>query len=197
MSWRVEGTDILGGPIGIQTAKTIANRIYKHGYKPIKRGEYYHTIFLAMPDMLMNPYKAFFIEGGAGIEGKPPIEYTTGEKLWKAAGFTPTREAEAWKTQEIAREARQRRLEKIAGFAERYLQAKKRRKLSDIQDIRKDLRQYNAEERKKGKEGLIISWKNDIIRSASRREKAREKGYEERLPKYMRKYQEEIKKAYR
>ncbi|MBU2177651.1 MAG: PLxRFG domain-containing protein, partial [Gammaproteobacteria bacterium] len=102
MSWRVEGTDILGAPIGYQTAKQIYRKITKHALGPILRGEEWHTIAMAMPDMIANPYKAFVAEGGTGIEGKPPIKYTPGERGWKATGFTPTRESETRAAQDIA-----------------------------------------------------------------------------------------------
>jgi len=145
-----------------------------------------------MPDMLMNPYKAYWAEQGTGIEGKPPIKYTENEKVVKAMGFTPTREAETYKAQEIAREKRQQRLDKVTSFAERYLQAKKRKDTDAIRQIRKDLKAWNRKQHGLGREGLPIRWKKDVLKSASRRKKARSKGYEDRMPKYMRKFQKEV-----
>ncbi len=200
MSWKVEGTDIGITPIGIKTAQTIARKVYYQGYKPIERGEAWHTLFMVMPDMLSNPYKAFFAEGaGTGIEGKPLIEYTPGEKALKATGFSPTRESETRKVQELAREKRDARIERLGSFAERYIVALKEKDLAkrsdEIKAINQEVTEYNQDEIAKGREGLPIGSK-EIEGLIKRRKEAREKGYEERMPKYMRPYQSEMGKTF-
>jgi len=195
MSWRVEGTDILGAPIGFQTARTIYNRAVKRGYKPIKRGDYWQGIFMMAPDMLMNPYRAFFAEQGSGIEGLPPIEYTTGESIWKAMGFTPTREAETWKAQSLSWEKRGDRIDKLQHWADLYAKYKEERDLKRMSRLRKKVNEYNVAERQKGNAGVPIEWE-EVRKAAKRREEARSKGYAERLPKYMRPYAGEIRESF-
>lgn len=191
-SYAVEGTDIFGAPIGYQTLKNIGRKVYYHAYLPLKRGDEWHTLLMAAPDMIANPYKAFIAPGGTGIEGKPVVEYKPGERIKKALGFIPTREAETRKSREIATRKKEQRLDRITTFAERYIKASKARDYAKIREIQNDVREYNSKEREKGIEGLPLDWKKDIIQSAKRRKKAREKGYEERLPKYMRRYQESV-----
>ena len=62
-------------------------------------------------------------------------------------------------------------------------------------DTEIQIKEYNTEERAKGREGLPITWK-DIISSAKQRKKARGKAYDERLPKYMRPFQKEVGKSF-
>jgi len=194
MSWRIEGTDILGAPIGFQTAKTIVKR-FERGYKALKREDYVDAFFSATPDFLLNPYKAIMAEQGTGIEGKPPIKYTPGEAAWKAMGFTPTRESETWRAQEISRDKRQQRLDKIEYFAEKLVQANKKLDTKAQQELRKDVKEYTEKEQKKGDSGVIFGW-GDVVESAKRRTDIREKGYDERLPKYMRKYQDVVRESF-
>jgi len=193
LSWKVEGTDILGAPIGFQTLKTIYKKIYYQAYKPLKRGDEWHTLFMAAPDMIANPYKAFFAEGGTGKEGKPPIEYETNERIWKALGFTPTRESETRKTQDIARKTYEGRLEKLERFAERYNTAKKNMNSSAMSTLQTDVYEYNQKQRKQT--GITISWA-DVKKSAKQRMTERVKGYQERLPKYMAPFQREVAGAF-
>ena len=189
LSWRIQGTDIIDLPVGFQTGKTIYKRV-QGGYKLIKRGDVAAGIFMAMPDMIRNPYIAFGLEGGTGIEGTPPIEYTPGEKVYKALGFTPTREAETRSAQELATREQKRRAEKIADFAELFIHAKTQ---EDRQAVLADLATYNAEQKKDG--GVMITGK--ALRSAIlRRQKNRAKAYAERKPKYMRQFQQDIGEAY-
>jgi len=197
MSWRVEGTDILGAPIGFQTARSIFYYKPRTALRQLKRGEAWHTLFFMMPDMVANPYKAIvgYQGEGTGIEGKAPIKYTGSEAAWKALGFSPTRESEVRQVQDIARAKREERLDKLENFAEKYLQALKRKEPRRMGTLRKEIMEYNTEERSKGREGLPILWK-DIMTSAKQRKKAREKGYEERLPKYMRPFQKEVGQAF-
>ena len=196
MSWRVEGTDILGAPIGFQTAKTIGKR-FERGYKALKREDYLDAFFMATPDFLLNPYKALMADQGSGIEGKPPIEYTPGEKAWKALGFTPTRESETWKAAEIARRKKEDRLDKLESFAERYIRIAKvedpKKKRKDYDALVKDYLGYYNAQAKKGY--ALMSWEN-VVESAKRRYKMREKGYETRLPKYMWPYQSQVRESF-
>ena len=191
MSWRVEGTDIFGAPIGFQTAKQIYRKARYHAIEPVLRGEEWHTLLMAMPDMIANPYKAFIAEGGTGIEGRPPIEYTGRERAWKAMGFTPTRESETRTAQHIAWEKREQRLDKIRGWADKWLKADQAEKAA----LRKEIIAEYKKEKAKGKQGVPITVRN-VIDSAKRRKKAREKGYEERLPKYMRPFQRDTGRAF-
>jgi hypothetical protein len=195
MSWRVEGTDILGAPIGFQTMQTIYRRAIKRGFVPISRGDYAQGLFMMMPDFLMNPYRAFFAEGGTGIEGLPPIEYTPGESVWKAMGFTPTRETETWASQRIAGEKRSERLDDMRQFADRYNKALEGKDMKSMAKLRKEVNEYNITERSKGIEGIMIPW-DDVRKSAKRRREAKEKGYPERMPKYMRPFQKELSKTF-
>ena len=196
LSWRVEGTDILGAPIGIQTAQTIYRRV-GNAWKEIKRGEELHALFMALPDLVRNPYLAFSeTMAGTGIEGRPPVKYEGMEKAWKAGGFTPTRESEARAAQDISRRKREGRLEAIENFAEKYIIAQRKNDEKALEAVRQEVREYNEDERAKGDEGLIITWQKDIIPSAKRRRTVREKGYAQRLPKYMRRYQGKTEEAF-
>ena len=60
--------------------------------------------------------------------------------------------------------------------------------------LAEEVREHNREEKKKGEDGLPIKWK-EISATAKRRKEYREKGYQERLPKYMRPYQKATRKA--
>jgi len=192
-SYAVEGTDIFGAPIGYQTLKSIGRKVYYHAYKPLKRGDEWHTLAMAAPDMIANLYKAFIAPGGTGIEGKPVIEYEPGERARKALGFVPTREAETRKAQEIGWRKKEDRLDKITGFAERYLKASRKGDYKSLNTIRNDVREWNAHQRKElGRSAVLIDWRKDVLASAKRRKKARGKPYEERLPQYMRPFQREI-----
>lgn len=192
MSWKVEGTSIGLTPIGIQTARQMARKFWYHGMKPILRGEAWHTIFMAGPDFVSNPYKALVAKGGSGIEGRPVVEYKGAEeKAWKAMGFSPTRESETRQIQQLAMRKRDKRLETIGGLAEKLAVARKLGDYNDIMKVWDELNRYNTKEREKGKEGLTIT-REDIIRSEKRKRESREKGYSERLPEYMRGFQKEL-----
>ncbi|MFP4087535.1 MAG: hypothetical protein ACLFUL_12170, partial [Desulfobacteraceae bacterium] len=198
MSWRIEGTDILGAPIGFQTAQTIWRR-GERGYESLKRGDYLDALFFAAPDMAMNPYKALFSERqGTGIKGRSPIKYTKGEKVWKAMGFTPTRESETWKAQDIARRKREQRLDKLEEFAEKYIKIAEIKsgaeKLKAYARFMKEVKEYQKEQAEK--DGYVMLTDEDIAQSAMRRYKMRNKGYELRLPKYMWPYQAKVRKAF-
>jgi len=123
-----------------------------------------------------------------------PIKYTKGEALTKALSFTPTREAEAWKAGEVTRNAREKRLENLAGFAERYLVARKDKNRADVIELRHDLQKYNTRQKKKGRKSLRISWK-DVMQSVKTRRKYRGKAYREHTPKYMRRYQKKVEET--
>ena len=56
--------------------------------------------------------------------------------------------------------------------------------------LQRDWQEYNRKERKKGKSGVLIAW-TDITKSARLRTRSRGKGYVERVPKYLRRYQEQ------
>jgi hypothetical protein len=195
LSWRVEGTDILGAPIGLQTARQIFYYKPRTALKQLQRGEGWHTLFFMLPDMLANPYKAFFVEGGTGIEGHPPIEYTTPEKVIRGMGFSPTREGEVRKAQEISKRKHELRLNKLEHFAERLIQAQKKPDRRDLVDLLHDVKEYNKQESAKKREGLPIPW-NDIVKSAKQRKKGREKAFNQRLPKYMRPFQKEVGESF-
>lgn len=195
MSWRIQGTDIFGTPLGLETAKTILRR-WRFGKKLWQQGDLQSALFMAAPDFLMNPYKAIvgYKEGGER-EGVPPIKYTKSEAAWKALGFTPTREVEAFKIVSLAKEKRKRRLEKLETFAERYIQAIRKRDFNAFYKLKQDVLEDYRKERAKGAEGAPITWE-DIKKSAKIRMKFRKKGYMERVPKYMLPYEKAIAKSY-
>jgi hypothetical protein len=190
MSWRVQGTDALGIPIGFQILgmgkRRAARAIKLHG-----QGEDLDAVFHMMPDMIRNPYRAVvgYREGGTG-RGKPPIKYTGKEAVIKGFGFTPTREAETFKTEEVVRRRKEVRSAKLEDFAERYLISRKSGNIEARNQLKKEVRQYNIRQRKKGKSGVKILWK-DVLISAKRRLKSRRKGYGKQHPRYMKKFQEE------
>ena len=191
MSWRVQGTDALGIPIGFQIGQMLLKR-GQNAWKLHGQGEDLDALFQLMPDMFRNPYKAVvgFREGGTR-KGVPPIKYTPYEASTKALGFTPTREAEAFKSQEVVRNQKLARSKKLENFAERYLIAKKKYDFSEIRAIKKEVFDYNARQRKEG--GVILPWA-DVKASAKARDKSRSKGFGEDQPKYMRKFQKETQK---
>lgn len=191
MSWRIEGTDVFGLPVGFQIA-TMAKKRAEKAHKLWGQGEYLDAVFHLTPDMIRNPYRAVvgFAEGGERT-GVPPIKYTAYEALTKGLGFTPTREAETYKAGEVTRKARQFRLDNLENFAERYLIARKKKDKDAVIELREDLREYNQRQKKKGQKSLRISWK-DVTKSAKTRRRSRRKGYREHVPKYMRRYQRRV-----
>jgi hypothetical protein len=194
MSWRVQGTDALGIPIGFQIAG-MGKRRLKRAWKLHGQGEDLDAIFHLMPDMIRNPFRAVvgLQEGGEG-RGKPPIKYTAREAVVKGLGFTPTREAETFKTEEVIRRRKEIRSRKLEDFAERYLIARKKGDIEARKRLRKDIRAYNVRQRQKGASGVKILWKT-VVDSAKRRLKTRTKGYGAQHPRYMRKFQKETQRS--
>jgi hypothetical protein len=192
MSWRVQGTDALGMPIGFQIAEMFKKR-GETAWKLHGQGEDLEALFHLMPDMIRNPYRAVvgFKEGGER-KGVPPIKYTATEAVTKALGYTPTREAETFKAGSVARKERLNRLEKLENFAERLNIARKKKDKKAIAEIKKDRQEYNKTQKKRG---APIITALDIFQSAQRRRKARLKGYGEDLPRYMRRYHRETKES--
>jgi hypothetical protein len=84
------------------------------------------------------------------------------------------------------------RLQKLENFAERYLIAKRKEGPGGLRKLRKEVFAYNKEQRKKG--GITVGW-DDVKGSAKRRKKARDKGYGENVPKYMRKYRKKTRES--
>ncbi|MFW5931113.1 MAG: PLxRFG domain-containing protein, partial [Desulfosalsimonas sp.] len=192
-SFRVQGTDVFGAPIGFQ----IAGQLKRRAQTAAERWgqyEYGGAIFHLMPDFIRNPYRAYlgYTEGGER-EGAPPIKYGAGEAAWRALGFSPTRESETYEATGAARKQYYRRLDKLENYAERYIAYQ--HNPAEINRLRQEVRQYNIEQRKKGDRGLPIPWK-DVISSAKQRRTTRHKGYTERLPKYMEDYQKEVHQDY-
>jgi hypothetical protein len=58
-----------------------------------------------------------------------------------------------------------------------------------------EAKEFNDKQRKEGAGGLPVRW-SDILAAASRREKAKKKPFDERLPKYMRPFQKEVGGAF-
>jgi len=196
MSWKVEGTDIfMGPPAGFQVGRSIYRRVWERGIKPLSEGDYWHVLFMAMPDMVMNPYRAYFKEGGTGRAGAPVIEYTPEEKAVAALGFTPTREAETRKVQEIAKAKTEEHQKHIRDWADRINAARKDGDQSAARKVMDEARKYNEQQRRAGKGGLVVKWP-DILEAAKRRKTAREKQFDERLPKYMRPFQREAGRSF-
>ena len=192
-SWRVQGTDVLGMPIGWELIQTMARR-GKKAAQLWQEDEKWGAAFHLAPDMFRNPFQAVvgFKEGGER-RGVPPVKYTTGEAVTRGLGFTPTREAETYHAVQVTKEKREDRLETLEAFAERFIRARKEggekgKKLMGA--LQRDWQQYNRKERKKGKSGVLIAW-TDIMKSARLRTRSRGKGYVERVPKYLRRYQEQ------
>ena len=192
-SWRVQGTDVLGMPIGWELIQTMARR-RKKAAQLWQEDEKWGAVFHLAPDMARNPFQAVvgFKEGGER-RGVPPIRYSTGEAVTRGLGFTPTREAETYHAVQVTKEKREGRLETLEAFAERFIRARKEggekgRKLMGA--LQRDWQEYNRKERKKGKSGVLIAW-TDITKSARLRTRSRAKGYAERVPKYLKRYQEE------
>lgn len=194
MSWRVQGTDVIGMPIGFQIVGMGKKRL-ETAYKIWERGDETAAFFYLMPDMVRNPYRAVmgYREGGTRI-GVAPIKYTAGEAITKTLSFTPTREAEAWKASEVTRNARKLRLENLANYAERYLRARKDKDREAVIELRSDIREYNRRQKEKNRKSLRISWK-DVTTSAKQRRKYRGKSYREHTPKYMRRYQKRVEET--
>jgi len=191
MSWRVQGTDALGIPIGFQIAEMGKRRAQK-AHKLFGQGEYLDALFHLAPDMIRNPYRAYigFKEGGERV-GVPPIKYALGEAATKSLGFTPTREAETYKAISVTRKRRENRLEDLERFAERYLIARKRKDGAAIENLRAEVKKYNARLREKEQGDLAIKW-SDVVSSSRKRRRSREKVYAEHTPRYMKHYQKEV-----
>lgn len=196
MSWRLEGTDILGIPIGIEAGKTVYKR-GKKGVKLFREKDYWNAVFHFTPDMFYNPALAVlgYKEGGER-QGVPPIKYTKYEAITKFTGHTPTREAETYKAGGIARTDRKRHIDQVAAFSERYLYAQRKNSAKLMADLKRDWGLYNRKQRKMGDKGLPISWKKEVVAGAKRRRTTRAKGYFEKMPKYMGKRQRGLKKTF-
>ncbi len=194
MSWRVQGTDALGMPIGFQIIG-MGQRRAQRAMKLHGQGEDLDAVFHLMPDMVRNPYRAVvgFKEGGEA-RGKPPIKYSAGEAVVKGLGYTPTREAETFKTEEVVRGRERLRAQKLEDYAERFLIARKKGDIEARKLLKKEVRAYNVRQRKKGDLGVRIFWK-DVIGSAKRRLKTRNKGYGEQHPRRMRRFQKETQRS--
>jgi hypothetical protein len=192
MSWRVQGTDVVGLPIGFQLFGT-AKRRGKQAARLWGQGEYLDAIFHLTPDMVRNPYRAVigFTEGGTR-RGVPPIKYTTGEAITRGLGFSPTRESEAYKASELVTEKKRDRDKKLADFAERLMVARQKGRPGDIKELMRDVAEYNRKERSRGVRGVPIPWKT-INSSAKKRLKSKQTPYGENIPKYLRGYQRQIK----
>lgn len=196
MSWRVEGTDILGMPIGFQIMQ-MGQRRGAAAYRMWNQGERLDAFFHLMPDMIRNPYRAVvgFREGGTRRD-VPPIKYTPYEAVTKAFGFTPTRESEAYKASQLVRDKRTKRLEQVQTFAERFMRAKRSPdKARLLNELRADLRKYNKAEKAKGKAGVVIPFKT-IVDSAKRRLKTQNTAYGDNIPKYMDRFQRNVESTY-
>ena len=186
LSWRVEGTDILGLPVGASIAKQFYQKIGK-AQKAASEHDYSRALFTLAPDFVRNPYNAVagYLWGGTR-PGYPIIKYTPYEAATKALGFSPTREAEAQQLNRIFTEKKLERNKQLEVFAEDYLYAKNNRDYKAMSEVRKNVMDYNTKERAKGSEGLPI--KMDTVRqSAKTRDKARETPPLEHYPKYMKK----------
>jgi hypothetical protein len=194
MSYRIEGTDVFDIPVGFATMQTIYRRL-KKGYSFLEEGDIKGALFLAAPDMFKNPYEALRgMEEGGERRGLPPIKYTEGEAAWKAMGFTPTREAETYKAVELTQKKRERRLAKLESYAERYLIARKEGDREALSALRDEVVTARKEEIAKGRAGVPINWK-DVMKSAKLRGKAINKGYVEKVPKYMQRYQKQVQET--
>ena len=193
MSWRVQGTDVIGLPIGFQIVGMGKKRIEK-SRKLWGQGEELDSIFHLMPDMIRNPYRAVvgFKEGGER-PGRPPIKYTPYEALVKALSFTPVRESEAWKIGELTRKRRDSRLKKLDNLSNRFIIAIQEGDNKKRIAVLNDLAEYNKRQAKKGAEGVLLAPK-DLGRSVKLRLRFRAKGYKERFPRYMRPYYREMER---
>jgi hypothetical protein len=196
MSWRVQGTDVAGMPIGFQ----IGQMLWKRGqqaYKLHGQGEDLAAFFHVMPDMVRNPYRSVigFKEGGTR-KGVPAIKYTAWEATQKFLGYTLTREAEEYKIGGVSKKKQAIRNKKMGQFAEQYLMALKDNDSKKFLELKKDLQAWNKKERKKERGGVVIPWKA-VLRSAKQRKRSRDKGYTEDIPKYMEGYQREVREAYK
>jgi predicted double-glycine peptidase len=195
MSRAVEGTDIFGAPIGYEVAKSMKRKIWDYTMIPIvKRGDW-SALYHAAPDFVANPIKAFWGEKqGSGVEGNPPIKYTTSEKILKAGGFVPTRETETRNIRTLGMRKQQDRLDEVNKLAERYIQANKETDPAEKQRARAkiyaDMIKWNQSLSDRSKSLKLTS--KDYVTAAKRKETYRGKGYEERLPEYMDKYQQEL-----
>lgn len=195
MSWRIQGTDVLGVPIGFQVA-TMGKRRLEQTMDLWNQNEHLAAAFHLAPDMVRNPWKAYlgYTEGGER-RGVPPVKYTAGEAAWKALGFTPTREAEVYDIATQARTKREARLGKLEDFAEELIRAHKAKDLQAIGKLKADIQKYNKKEIEKGSLGVPIQWK-DIVASAKQRMRMRGKGFVETLPKYMQRFQKQQQENY-
>ena len=193
-SWRVQGTDVIGVPIGFQIMGMAKKRAEK-AQKLWKQDRMADAIFALMPDMFRNPYAAAMgYYEGAQKEGRAPIKYTVGETITKGLGFTPTREAEAFKVGEVVNKKKAMRQGKINDWSERYLVASTKKDARALDKIRMELVEFNKVQKEKKAFGITIGM-SDIIQSAQRKKKTREKGYLERRPEYMGGYQKGAEKA--
>ncbi len=191
-SWRVQGTDVLGLPIGFEIIKMGGKRIEK-AQRFYEQDRLLDMVFVLTPDIVRSPYQAVMgaIEGGEAT-GRAPIKYTAGEAITRGLGFTPTREAEAYKVGEVIQTKKTLRTERLGDFAERYIIALENSE--KMESLRKDIFEYNQKQKEKGVEGLPIMM-SDIIKSAKIRIKDRRKGYLDRAPKYLHKYQDSIENS--
>lgn len=194
MSWRIQGTDVIGMPVGWELIE-MGKRRYEQAQRRWNQGERVDALFHMTPDLLRNPYKAYlgFTEGGTRRD-VPPIKYTVGETINRGLGFSPTRESEKYKAVSLTKEKRQRRLEKLEDFAERLMRARKKRDSKAITKLRNDVADYNREERKKGDSGVPIPWKT-ITSSTKKRQAAKDAAYGENLPGYMQGYKKTVQSS--
>ena len=191
-SWRIQGTDVLGMPIGLQIIEMGGKRL-KKAQRFYEQDRLLDALFVLMPDIMRSPYQGVMgaIEGGEKT-GRAPIKYTAGEAVTRGLGFTPTRESEAYKVGEVIQKVKESRLERLGDFAERYIIALKDRAKMD--SLRKDVYEYNQKQKARGVSGVPIIL-SDVIKSAKTRIKDRGKGYLERAPKYLQSYQKNIENS--
>ena len=190
LSERIESTGAFTGlPVGLKIIEMGKKRGEK-AWKFYQQDRLLDATFILMPDMFRSPYQAIKgIQEGGEREGVPPIKYTAMEAMVRGHGFTPSREAAVYKVGEVTRRKRERRQNKIAGLAEKYIIAKSRQDAEELEAIREEVRNYN--EKQTGILGVKISMK-DVKKSAKTREKSRGKGYLEKAPEYMGQYQNKI-----
>jgi hypothetical protein len=188
MSWRLEGTSVLdfnGLPIGLAAIKGLSAR-FGRGFKKVGQGDYWGLVDFA-PDIIRNPAIGLqgYIEGG-DRRNAPPIKYTGREALTRAAGFTPTREAETRHVQEVKKNEQEARNDLITDIVEDFIIVKKNNDLQKEMKLRAKVNEYNKkqDERKTGVAHIV--WKEDILGRAKRAETVRGTGYAEQGPVYMR-----------
>ncbi len=136
---------------------TRANKVRKS----LQARDYLRAIEDASPEVLRNPLAAYrmYTQGQTSRGGRPvmdirtgkPMKLTATEAFLKAFGFQPERASEQFHIGEVMDKLQQARQEKKQAWADRYTLARLNRDGAGMQEVIKEIYDYNYEMQQKGR----------------------------------------------